>query len=239
MDTRQRIIEATAELLRSAQPGGVSTRDICRAAGITPPTLYHHFGDKEGLYDAVAAYGFDTYLNGRRSLSHSADPVEILIFAWDAHIEFGLTHPSLYTLMFGSGRTDADTPAALRSRSIFTDILARVARAGRLRIDIDQATLVLEAAVVGTTLQAIRSGHDPAVAAHLRTTVLASLVTGIAGDNVDATLTSAASQLAASLDEADGSVLKPVEMALLKEWLRLLATATVDPRVRSVAREST
>lgn len=31
----------------------VSTRQICVAAGVTQPSLYHHFGSKEGLYLAV------------------------------------------------------------------------------------------------------------------------------------------------------------------------------------------
>jgi AcrR family transcriptional regulator len=236
METRRRIIEATCELLQASPPAAVSTRDICRAAGITAPTLYHHFGDKEGLYDAVATYGFETYLNGRRSLAHSTDPVEILMFAWDAHVDFGLTHPSLYTLMFGSGRTDADTPAALRSRAIFTDLFAQVARAGRLRVEMDQATLVLEAALVGTTLQAIRSGPDPAVSRHLRDTVLGSIVTGIAPAPRGDALTSAAARLAAVLeDEAGQSVpLRPAEQILLHEWLRRLMTAE-PPDHRPVA----
>ena len=31
----------------------VSTRQICVASGVTQPSLYHHFGSKEGLYIAV------------------------------------------------------------------------------------------------------------------------------------------------------------------------------------------
>ncbi len=230
IDTRQRIIEATAGLLEALPAAAVSTRDICKAAGITAPTLYHHFGDKEGLYDAVASFGFESYLTGKRSFAHSSDPVEVLTYAWDAHVDFGVTHPALYTLMFGTARADADSPAALASRSIITEVLARVAQAGRLRIDIDQATLVVEAAFVGVTLQAIRGGYDPAVSGHLRDTVLGSVVTGIAQSPADNSLTSTANQLAAHLSDevAPGCPLKPVELALLREWLRLLATAGPD-----------
>lgn len=229
MDTRQRIIEATGKLLRASPAATVSTRDICRAAGVTPPTLYHHFGDKEGLYDAVATFGFESYLVGKRSLAHSSDPVEVLTYAWDAHVDFGVTHPALYTLMFGTARADVDSPAALESRAVITAVLARVAQAGRLRIDIDQATLVVEAGCVGVTLQAIRGGYDPAVSGHLRNTVLGSVVTGIDQGSAFSSLTSAANQLAAHLSDqaAPAGPLKPVELALFREWLRLLTT--VDP----------
>lgn len=229
IDTRQRIIEATAGLLEALPAATVSTRDICQAAGVTPPTLYHHFGDKQGLYDAVASFGFESYLTGKQSFAHSSDPVEVLTFAWDAHVDFGVTHPALYTLMFGTPRADADSPAALKSRAVITGVLAQVAQAGRLRIDIDQATLVVEAAFVGVTLQAIRGGYDPAVSGHLRDTVLGSVVTGIAKDSVNSSLTSAANQLAALLSDqaTHAGPLKPVELALFREWLRLLAT--VDP----------
>lgn len=120
--------------------------------------------------------------------------------------------------------------AALKSRAVINGVLAQVAQAGRLRIDIDQATLVVEAAFVGVTLQAIRGGYDPAVSRHLRDTVLGSVVTGTAKGSVNSSLTSAANQLAALLSDqaTHAGPLKPVELALFREWLRLLTTVNPD-----------
>lgn len=229
-DTRQRIIEVTAELLQRLPAAAVSTRDICSASGVTAPTLYYHFGDKEGLFDAVAAYGFETYFAGKLSNAYSSDPVEILLYAWDAHVEFGVTHASLYSLMFGAARSDTDSPAALESRAQITDVLTRVAQAGRLRIGIDTATFVVEAAYVGATLQAIRSGYNPVVSKHLRDTVLGSIVAGISAPPADNSIASAANQLAAHLNSpAERSVaLRPTELALLREWLRILTSTNVE-----------
>ena len=62
IDTRERILRAAARLLAESGGAPVSTRAVCAAAGVGAPTLYHHFGDKEGLLDAVVTYGFERYL---------------------------------------------------------------------------------------------------------------------------------------------------------------------------------
>lgn len=64
---KQRILDATAELFAESADGDVSTRAICDRAEVKAPTLYHHFGDKEGLLDAVVAHGFEEYLATKRS----------------------------------------------------------------------------------------------------------------------------------------------------------------------------
>ena len=53
MTVRTRILETAAGLLAQSADADVSTRAVCDAAGVTAPTLYHHFGDKDGLLAAV------------------------------------------------------------------------------------------------------------------------------------------------------------------------------------------
>ena len=55
---RTRIVEAAAGLLANAADVDISTRAACEAAGVTAPTLYHHFGDKQGLLAAVVDFGW-------------------------------------------------------------------------------------------------------------------------------------------------------------------------------------
>ncbi len=60
-----RLLRAAAELLANSEGSAVSTRQITKlAGGVTAPTLYHHFGDKEGLFDAVVSAGFEEYVAG-------------------------------------------------------------------------------------------------------------------------------------------------------------------------------
>lgn len=230
MDTRQRILEVTAELLQLSPVEPVSTRAICRAANVTAPTLYHHFGDKNGLYDAVVTYGFESYLTAKHALIPTADPIADLRHAWDAHVEFGVTHPALYALMYGTARAGVGSPAAVEAHAVLTALLARVAQAGGLLLEIEQATSTLEAACVGATLQAIRGGSDAPATHQLRDTVFASVITGPAPHPRASSVTRAATQLGALLDEQTAgawatrdSRLTPEELSLLNVWLRRLS----------------
>ena len=46
---RQRIVEAAIEGLTALDPAALSIQRICDLAQVTPPTLYYHFGSKDGL----------------------------------------------------------------------------------------------------------------------------------------------------------------------------------------------
>lgn len=53
--TRDRILDATAELMRSAGLSALTTREIARAAGLTEAALYRHFKSKEDLLTSALA----------------------------------------------------------------------------------------------------------------------------------------------------------------------------------------
>src|SRR5918997_166322 len=98
-DARARILAAAARLIAEAGRDAATTRAVAAAAGVQAPTLYRLFGDKQGLLDAVTAYGFERYLAEKKTLVPSDDPVADLKRGWDNHVEFGLTHPAFYVLM--------------------------------------------------------------------------------------------------------------------------------------------
>ncbi|KAB2966784.1 MAG: TetR/AcrR family transcriptional regulator [Thermoanaerobaculia bacterium] len=47
---RERLLAAALRLFAAKGYAATSVRDILRAAGVTAPVLYHHFGSKEGLF---------------------------------------------------------------------------------------------------------------------------------------------------------------------------------------------
>ncbi len=51
---------------------------MCDAVGVKMPTLYHFFGSKQGLIDAVIARGFDMYLGEKSAMESSGDPIQDL-----------------------------------------------------------------------------------------------------------------------------------------------------------------
>jgi AcrR family transcriptional regulator len=160
MGTRDDILAAASELLARHGAAGTSTRAVCAAAGVTAPTLYHHFGDKQRLLDAVVDAGFERYMAGKRAAllagatareAEACDPVENLRRGWDAHVAFGLAHPTYYTVMFARTDDERVPPAAMAAMAFLVELLVAVQQAGRLRMDIDLALQAASSAAHGLT----------------------------------------------------------------------------------------
>lgn len=67
-ETRDRLIEATEQVLRERGLSHLSTREVARTAGVAEGALYHHFDDKNALLLAVIARHAPRYLEGIQSL---------------------------------------------------------------------------------------------------------------------------------------------------------------------------
>lgn len=69
-EVKQRLIQAARELLSSEGRDGASSRAICALAGVGAPTIYHHFGDLNGLHRAAIDKTYEqvaeAYLQGAR-----------------------------------------------------------------------------------------------------------------------------------------------------------------------------
>jgi AcrR family transcriptional regulator len=55
---KQRVLEAAQHLFAEGSYGDIGVAQIIERAGVQAPTLYHHFGDKEGLFVAWAEMAF-------------------------------------------------------------------------------------------------------------------------------------------------------------------------------------
>lgn len=93
--SRTRILDATAELLRSQGLQGTKLSEVARRAGMLAPSLYHHFGSKEQLVEEVLVEGCHRntrYIMTRvEVLGSTASPVDRLEAAITAHLTFLLT----------------------------------------------------------------------------------------------------------------------------------------------------
>lgn len=58
MDTKERLLDEALALFARRGVDAVGIQEIVEAAEVTKPTLYHHFGSKEGLVKALADRGF-------------------------------------------------------------------------------------------------------------------------------------------------------------------------------------
>ncbi|MEU8412537.1 TetR/AcrR family transcriptional regulator [Amycolatopsis japonica] len=221
LTTKDRLVRAAAELLREGGREALSTRAVSAAAGVQAPTLYRTFGDKDGLLDAVATYGFKSYLKGKHALGETDDPVGDLRRGWDLHVEFGLQQPAFYMLMYGEPRV---REARREADAILRRIVGRIAEAGRLRVPVEQAAQLVHATGMGVILSFLASPpdqRDPDLIVAAREHVIAAITTDSADEASD--VPSRAIALKAALEKEPGDVLTPAEHAMLAEWLDRLA----------------
>jgi AcrR family transcriptional regulator len=174
--TRQTILEAAEELLAR---GDLSIRQLCARAGVTPPTIYHHFGDKDALIERVIDDCFAVFDQALARRRPPADPVEALRWAFDRYVEYGLAHPAHYRLMFQRSDSRPATPAGRASYDRLRRMVAAIAAAGHLSDPVEQATRACWCAAHGVTSLLV-GGYftldDPAVAL-LRDGLIAQLTT--------------------------------------------------------------
>lgn len=57
----ERILSTALDLFAVKGYDATAVREICEAAGITKPTLYHFFGSKDGVLKALIGTGFQRY----------------------------------------------------------------------------------------------------------------------------------------------------------------------------------
>ncbi|MFE5834532.1 MULTISPECIES: TetR/AcrR family transcriptional regulator [unclassified Streptomyces] len=151
---RERILEATEELLATKDAPAISTRAICDRAKVGMPEIYRQFGDKQGLLTAVADLGFARFLAEKRRNPLTDDPVADLRTAWDSHVAFALRNPHLYRLMFAPAG-DAKPQAVKEAQAILLKAVERCRDAGRLRMPPELAGRSILSANVGVCVTAL------------------------------------------------------------------------------------
>ncbi len=83
-----------------------SVREIVEAAGVTKPTLYYHFGSKQGLAEALLTRPMGEFVATLRGLvERESDPVRMLRGLFATQIAFLAEEPDrgrfLYAICFG------------------------------------------------------------------------------------------------------------------------------------------
>ncbi|GED99386.1 TetR/AcrR family transcriptional regulator [Gordonia crocea] len=220
-DTRTRLLDAASELIAAAPGEEFSLREVCDRAGVKMPTLYHFFGNKQGLTEAVVARGFEQYAAAKAQAESSGDPIQDIRDGWDSHVAFGLANPGVYALMYGAVRPGDTSPAQAAPTAMLRTLVRRADEQNRLVVPPEQAVGHILATNVGVTLrQIVAEQPDPALSAAVRDAVIGAITgTGVAAADTRR------EALLGALDYAvrNPDVLGTTETSLLAEWLRRLA----------------
>jgi len=156
-EVRTRILDAARELFANEGVDSVTMRRIADRIEYSPTAIYFHFRDKEALLAELCDSDFRAFAHGFTLIAQIPDPVERLRAAGRAYVEFGLTNPSHYRLMFMTPKT---TPANTIVKgnpeedayAFLKGIVAELMASGRFReelIDVDLAVQVIWAGVHG------------------------------------------------------------------------------------------
>src|SRR4029079_1372023 len=179
-------------------------------AGVQAPTLYHHFGSKRGLEDAVVTHGFKRFLAEREAAEQPSHPIDDIREGWDLHVRYGLENPSFYGLIYGRAVPGKPCGVGAEVEALSLRALEPAARAGRLRVPAERAAREILAASTGVVLTLITSGEDESLSREGREGVLGRIVPA------PGPLAEAAEALDAALGQSE---LSAAETALMREWL--------------------
>ena len=77
----------------------VSMDEIASEAGITKPVLYRHFGDKDGLYEALTERYVDELKTALKPATRASEPRDRLAAAIDAYLAYVEREPERYRFL--------------------------------------------------------------------------------------------------------------------------------------------
>lgn len=92
---------AQALIERAGSDDAVTLRSVAREVGIAAPSIYAHFPDREAILWAVVRRVFNELrMRVQAAGDKWDDPVERLVAGCEAYVEFGLSNPARYRVLF-------------------------------------------------------------------------------------------------------------------------------------------
>lgn len=94
-DIKQDLLRAAMHLLSTKGRDGATMRAICAEVGVTPPTLYHHYGDLQGLHKAAID---ETYLQVAEAYHDGTEekgPLKGIRDGWATFLKFAYSEPNM------------------------------------------------------------------------------------------------------------------------------------------------
>lgn len=96
---RASLLDAAVDAIR-ARGAGVSMEELARAAGVTKPILYRHFGDRGGLIAQLGErFATDLEKQLQRALGAGTSPRHTLVATIDAYLAFVEHDPEVYRFL--------------------------------------------------------------------------------------------------------------------------------------------
>ncbi|MBB5020393.1 AcrR family transcriptional regulator [Chitinivorax tropicus] len=168
----QKIIDAAREIFIREGYNAVTMRRIADKIEYSATAIYSHFKDKDSLLRAITAADFRAMTESLHELGNVSDPIEKLRLMAHAYVEFGVTHPNQYRLIFMTRQPHYSTRVAEELHgdpeqdpyAWVIHILKESIRAGNLKCseqDLDLLAQTLWSAFHGLVSLHISLGEEP------------------------------------------------------------------------------
>ncbi len=163
----ERILQATIAALAEMDPSALTIQHICRQAGVTAPTLYYHFGNKDGLIAAAVERLVSDWLALLdQTVSRQGDLDETLqqaVAGWRAMIQAPTRPVAVFVwvslLAAPTSEECRDALIRARDRSLEMVRVAMVPHLGDTAVATDVSSLAIDG-VIAAALQFHLDGDD-------------------------------------------------------------------------------
>src|SRR5438128_12279628 len=105
---REAVLEAAVAEIEAMGPARLSMREIARRAGVSHAAPAHHFGDKTGIFTAIAAQGFRMAAD---AIGPAASGAYGFLDGGAAYGGFALSHPVYVEVMYPPSPSRSAAPA--------------------------------------------------------------------------------------------------------------------------------
>jgi AcrR family transcriptional regulator len=114
---RGEVLTAAMDLLReTGSEEAVSLRGVAQRVGVSVPSIYLHFADKQALLDAVCAEVFEALHVALKTASADAsNPWEAMRAMGVAYVHFALANPEHYRIVMMRAPSEHDLTAEIAS----------------------------------------------------------------------------------------------------------------------------
>ncbi|MEJ5902164.1 TetR/AcrR family transcriptional regulator [Ochrobactrum teleogrylli] len=182
-ETREKLLAAGRKAFGTVGYADASMDDFTGAAGLTRGALYHHFGDKKGLLQAVVNQ-IDAEMTGRLCAisSRAATPWQGFVDENVAYVEMAL-EPEIQRIMFRDG------PAVLGDPSGWPNANGCIATVARSLTDLQKAGIIVDIdpeaaarlinAASSSAAQWIANAEDPQVTSKKAVQTFRTLLEGL------------------------------------------------------------
>lgn len=124
---RRALVDAALDEIAEIGPARLSLRQVARRAGVSHAAPAHHFGDKAGLFTAIAVDGFRLL---RAEASKVASGPDGLVQSGIAYVRFAVERRPYFEVMFRPDMYRSDDPQVREARDASLAVLFEAARRG-------------------------------------------------------------------------------------------------------------